>query len=306
MKAIVLHKYGSPDGLVYEDVEKPNWKADEILVGVRASAVNPVDWKIHDGFGEMFGLKLPIILGCEIAGVVENVGANVKRFRVGDEVFGFMGLHGGCAEFVVVKEDQIVGKPSTLDFENAAAIPVGGLTSWQAMFDVAGLKRNQRILIHAAAGGVGSIAVQLAKTRGAYVIGTGSRKNEDFVRGLGADEFIDYNNYDFATVVKNLDVVLDTVGGETQERSFSVLNAGGCLVSVVSPPSSALAEKYGVKTRMMAVHADIQQLNEIKTLVEAGKVKTHVEAVLPLSDFKKAHELSRSGRARGKIILEVR
>jgi NADPH:quinone reductase-like Zn-dependent oxidoreductase len=305
MKAIVLHKYGSPDGLVYEEVEKPNCKDDEILVTVRASAVNPIDWKIHDGFGEMFGLKLPIILGCEIAGVVESVGANAKRFKAGDEVFGFMGLHGGCAEYVIVKEDQIVQKPPTLDFEKAAAIPVGALTSWQAMFDVAELKSNQRILIHAAAGGVGSIAVQLAKAKGAYVIGTASRKNESFVRGLGADEFIDYTNYDFATVAKNLDVVFDTVGGETQEHSFKVLNAGGCLVSVVSPPSSVLAEKYAVKTRMMAVHSDIEQLNEIKTLIEAGKIKSHVESVLALSEIKKAHELSRSGHTRGKIILRV-
>jgi NADPH:quinone reductase-like Zn-dependent oxidoreductase len=307
MKAVVLRKYGNADNLSYEEVERPSPKDDEILIKVRASAVNPVDWKIRDGLGEMFGLKLPFILGCEIAGKIEDAGADVKKFKTGDEVFGYISLarNGGYAEFVIAKESEIVKKPKDIDFENAVAIPVGALTSWQAIFGAAKLESGQKILIHGAAGGVGSMAVQLAKATGAYVLATASGKNEEFVRDLGADECIDYTKQKFEDVAKDVDVVFDTIGGDTQERSFQVLKKGGFLVSTVSPPSQESAEKFGIKAEMISVQPNAEQLAEITKLAEEGKVKTHVETVLPLSEVKKAHELSESGHTRGKIVLSV-
>lgn len=307
MKAVVLRKYGNADNLSYEEVERPSPKDDEILIKVRASAVNPVDWKIRDGLGEMFGLKLPFILGCEIAGKIEDGGADVKKFKTGDEVFGYISLarNGGYAEFVIAKESEIVKKPKDIDFENAVAIPVGALTSWQAIFVAAKLESGQKILIHGAAGGVGSMAVQLAKATGAYVLATASGKNEEFVRDLGADECIDYTKQKFEDVAKDVDVVFDTIGGDTQERSFQVLKKGGFLVSTVSPPSQESAEKFGIKAEMISVQPNAEQLAEITKLAEEGKVKTHVETVLPLSEVKKAHELSESGHTRGKIVLSV-
>ncbi len=307
MKAVVLRKYGNADNLSYEEVERPSPKDDEILIKVRASAVNPVEWKIRDGLGEMFGLKLPFILGCEIAGRIEDAGADVKKFKTGDEVFGYISLarNGGYAEFVIAKESEIVKKPKDIDFENAVAIPVGALTSWQAIFGAAKLESGQKILIHGAAGGVGSMAVQLAKATGAYVLATASGKNEEFVRDLGADECIDYTKQKFEDVAKDVDVVFDTIGGDTQERSFQVLKKGGFLVSTVSPPSQESAEKFGIKAEMISVQPNAEQLAEITKLAEEGKVKTHVETVLPLSEVKKAHELSESGHTRGKIVLSV-
>lgn len=307
MKAVVLKEYGNADSLSYEGVEKPSPKGDEVLIKVRASAVNPVDWKIRDGFGETLGLNLPIILGCEIAGTVEATGADVKNFNAGDEVFGFISLtrNGGYAEFVTAKESEIVKKPQDIDFENAAAIPVGALTAWQAIFDTANLNSGQKILIHAGSGGVGSMALQLAKAKGAHVVTTASGKNEDFVKDLGADEWIDYTKQKFEQVVKDVDVVFDTIGGDTQERSFQTLKKGGCLVSVVSPPSKETAEKFGIKAEMISVMPNAEQLAEITKLVEEGKLRTYIETVLPLSEVKKAHELSQSGHTRGKIVFRL-
>ncbi|MGI8788063.1 MAG: NADP-dependent oxidoreductase [Pyrinomonadaceae bacterium] len=306
MKAVVIEKYGKEDVLNYKDVDKPAPQADEILVKVHIAAVNPVDWKIRDGLGEMFGLKLPLILGCEIAGTVESVGTNVKNFKAGDEVFGYLGSHqGGYAEYAVLKENELSKKPENFDFENAAAIAVGALTAWQAMFDNAGLQSGQKILIHGASGGVGSMAVQLAKAKGAYVVATASGKNEELVKSLGADEFIDYQKTKFEDAVKDVDAVLDTIGGETQERSFQVLKKGGHLVSLVNPPSPESAEKYGVKAEMLNMQPNAGELAEITELAEQGKLKTHVDTVLPFAEIKKAHELSKSGRANGKIVLKI-
>ena len=306
MKAVVINEYGDESVLKYEEVEKPEPKDDEVLVKVKIAAVNPIDWKIRDGMGEMFGLKLPMIPGCEISGTVEETGANVKNYNVGDEVFGYLSSHqGGYAEYAVLKENEISKKPENIDFENAAAIPVGALTAWQAMFDTAGLQSGQKILIHAASGGVGSMAVQLAKAKGAYVIGTASGKNEQFVKDLGADEFIDYTKTKFEDAVKDVDAVLDTIGGDTQERSFQVLKKGGTLVTLVQPPSPELAEKFGVKAEMLNMQPNADQLAEITELATEGKLKTYVETVLPFSEIKKAHELSKAGKTRGKIVLEV-
>ena len=302
----MINEYGDSSVLDYRDVERPEPKADEVLVKVHASAVNPVDWKIRDGLGEMFGLKPPIILGCEIAGTIEQVGADVKDFKKGDEVYGYIGSHaGGYAEYAIAKVDEIAPKPASLDFENSAAVSVGALTACQSIFDLASLESGQKILITGASGGVGSMAVQLAKAKGAFVIGTASGKNEEFVRGLGVDEFIDYTKEKFEDIVKNVDVVFDTVGGDTLDSAFQTLKKGGFLVTTVEPPSEEKAKQYGVKTAMVFAASSAKQLTEINQLIESGKLKTHVETILPLADVKKAHELSESGRTRGKIVLQT-
>ena len=306
MKAVKINEYGDESVLDYTETERPAPQADEVLVKVHVAAVNPVDWKIRDGLGEMFGLQPPLILGCEIAGTVEAIGGDVKDFQQGDAVYGYIGSHaGGYAEYAIAKADEIAPKPESLDFENAAAIAVGALTSWQAIFDLANLQNGQRILITGASGGVGSLAVQLAKAKGAFVIGTASGKNEAFVRGLGADEFIDYTKKKFEELVKDVDVVFDTVGGETLARSFQTLKKGGFLITTVAPPPEEKAKEFGVRAAMVEAQPSAKQLAEINQLIDEGKVKTHVATVLPLAEVKKAHQLSESGRTRGKIVLQI-
>ena len=305
MKAVTINKYGDQGVLTYTDIERPKPKSDEILVHNAAAAVNPVDWKIRNGLGEMFGLRLPIVLGCEIAGAIEEVGSDVRDFHMGAPVYGFISLqrNGGYAEYTIAKSDEIAPKPESLDFDNVAAVAVGALTSWQAIFDTANLQGGQRILITGASGGVGSMAVQLAKAKGAFVIATASGKNEEFVRSLGADEFVDYTREKFEERVREVNVVYDTVGGDTLERSFGTIRRGRCLVTTVMPPSDEKAKDFGVRASMIGVRPSGQQLREINRLIDAGKIKTHIATVLPLAEVRKAHQLSESGRTRGKIIL---
>lgn len=302
MKAIQINEYGDENVLEYTDVERPEPKANEILVKIKAASVNPIDWKIRDGRGEKFGMKLPLTLGADLAGTVEEVGDKVSKFKTGDEVYGKI-LTGCYAEYVIVKENEIGRKPNHINFEEAASIPMGALTSWQAIFDTAKLSSGQKILIHAAAGGVGSMAVQLAKAKGAYVIGTASARNKDFVKELGADEFIDYTSTNFEDVVHDLDVVYDTIGGDTHKRSFRVLKEDGFIVSLVEKPSEEMLQKYKVKGKVIASVPNPKQLDEITELVEEGKIKTHIEKSFPLSEAKEAQKLSKKGHTRGKIIL---
>lgn len=306
MKAVKINEYGDESVLDYADIERPAPKANEVLVKVHVAAVNPVDWKIRDGLGEMFGLKFPIILGCEIAGTIEEVGGDVESFNKGDAVYGYIGTHiGGYAEYAVAKAEEIALKPESLDFENTAVVALGALVARQAMFDLANLQSGQKVLITGASGSVGSMAVQLAKAKGAFVMGTASGKNEEFVRSLGADEFIDYTKQKFEEIVKDVDVVFDTVGGDTLERAFQTLKKGGFLVTTVQPPMEEKAKEFGVKAVMVEAQPSAQQLAEINQLISEGKLKTHVGTVLPLAEIKKAHELSKSGRAFGKIVLQV-
>jgi NADPH:quinone reductase-like Zn-dependent oxidoreductase len=304
MKAIVINAYGNEDVLNYVEVDCPEPQAGEVLVKVLVAGVNPVDWKIRDGMGERLGLKLPISLGGEIAGIIEKIGDDVSDFQVGDPVYGII-PSGGYAEYAIAKVGEIGTKPQSLDFEDAAAIPLGALTAWQAMFDLANLSSGQRILITAAAGGVGSLAVQLAKAKGAFVIGMASGRNEAFVKDLGADEFIDYTQQNFAEVVKGLDVVFDTVGGETFERAFQTLKPGGFLVTAVQFPSVEKAQEFGIKAARVYCKPNAVQLAAISELVNAGQLKAHVSTVLPIAEVKKAHQLSQSGRTRGKIVLQI-
>jgi NADPH:quinone reductase-like Zn-dependent oxidoreductase len=308
MKAIRMHGYGGPEVLSYDDVARPEPGADEVLIRVRAAAVNPVDWKIREGLGkEWFGHQLPFIPGCDLAGIVESAGSAVQGLQPGDAVFGFVNLKrcGAYAEFALATEGEVIRKPQSLDFVHAAAVPVGALTSWQALFDLGHLAAGQRVLIHGAAGGVGSMAVQLAKSKRAFVIGTASARNAQFLRGLGVDQVIDYQAVRFEEAVHDLDVVFDTIGGDTQERSFGVLKKGGVLVSTVSEPPEARCAEVGVQGAMFLVQPNAAQLAEIAQLIEGGKVRPFVETILPLREARQAQELSQGGHTRGKIVLEV-
>ncbi|MBD2306609.1 NADP-dependent oxidoreductase [Chroococcidiopsis sp. FACHB-1243] len=302
MKAIRMHAYGGADVLKYEDAPLPLPAADEVLIRIYAAGVNPVDWKIREGYvGKTF--NLPHILGADVAGVVESVGDAVQRLKPGDEVYGYASLRreGTYAEYIAAKESEVTLKPESIDFIQAAALPVAALTSWQAMFDTAYLEAGQKILIHAASGGVGSIAVQLAKAKGARVIGTASARNTELIRKLGVDEAIDYQATPFEDVVRDLDVVLDTIGGETRSRSLKVLKPDGILVSIVGSSQ----ESASVRVAITHVQPNAAQLDEITTFIDSGQVKPYVETVLPLSEAAQAHQLSQSGRTRGKIVLRV-
>jgi NADPH:quinone reductase-like Zn-dependent oxidoreductase len=308
MKAVRIERYGNEEVVELAEVERPQPGENQLLVKVRAAAVNPVDWKIRDGLGEMFGLKPPLILGCEVAGTVEAVGSrgrtDIGGFIAGDDVYGYLGAHsGGYAEYVAAPASELVRKPKHIDFDTAASVPVAALTAWQGIFDQGELGSGQRILVTGASGAVGSMAVQLAKNKGAYVIGTGSGRNEEFVRELGADEFIDYKKANFEEEVSAVDVVFDTVGGDTQQRAFQTLKRGGILVSTVSPPSAEKAKEFGVMVAMVVMMPKPDQLAEIDHLLERGKLKLRVATVLPLAQVKRAHQLSASGHADGKIIL---
>jgi NADPH:quinone reductase-like Zn-dependent oxidoreductase len=310
MKAVRTKRYGNEEVVELAEVQRPQPGENELLVKVRAAAVNPVDWKIRDGLGDMFGLKLPLILGCEVAGTVEALGSGgprrtgVSDFVAGDAVYGFLSAYsGGYAEYVAAPASEFVRKPKQIDFDTAASVPVAALTAWQGIFDHGELASGQRILITGASGAVGSMAVQLAKNKGAHVIGTGSSRNEEFVRKLGADEFIDYKKAKFEDKVSGVDVAFDTVGGDTQERAFQTLKRGGVLVSTVSPPSAEKAKEFGVTVAMVGVMPKPDQLAEINRLLETGKLKVRVATVLPLEEVKKAHQISASGHANGKIIL---
>src|SRR5437763_11135731 len=285
MKAVRIERYGNEEVVELAEVERPKPGENQVLVKVKAAAVNPVDWKIRDGLGEMFGLKLPLILGCEVAGTVEMAGSGgpsgtgsppsrtgSSDFAVSDDVYGYLGTHtGGYAEYVAAPASEFVRKPKQIDFDTAASVPVAALTAWQGIFDHGKLASGQRILITGAAGAVGSMAVQLAKNKGARVIGTGSGRNEEFVRKLGADEFIDYKKAKFEEKVRDLDVVFDTVGGDTQERGFQTLKRGGFLVSTVNPPSAEKAKEFGVAVAMVQMMPKPDQLAELNRLVESGK-----------------------------------
>lgn len=292
-------EFGDESVLNYTEVERPKPKSDEILVKIHAAAVNPVDWKIREGNIKM---SLPLILGADFAGTVEEMGADISKFEKNDSVYGKIIL--GCyAEYVIVKENEAGKMPKNLDFKNAATIPMGALTSWQAIFDTANLKSGQKILVHAAAGGVGSMAVQLAKAKGAYVIGTASGRNEDFVKNMGVDEFIDYTSTKFEDVVKDADVVLDTIGDDTLERSFQTLKKGGFLVSLAGKPSKEMVKEHEVKAEFISSRSNPEQLDEITKLVEENKVKTFVEQEFPLSEAKEAQRIIKKGHTRGKIVL---
>src|SRR5258708_7746342 len=280
MKAIRIHQYGGPEVLAQVEMQRPTPGPDEVLIKVHAAAVNPIDWKLRAGhMQEVFPLTFPATLGWDVSGTVEEAGDTVTQFKRGDEVYALV-QGGGYAEYVVAKATVVAKKPRTLDHVHAAAVPVAGLTALQALFEVAQLRAGQKVLIHAAAGGVGNFAVQLAKARGAYVIGTASSRNQTFLSDLGVDKAVDYQKTRFEDAVSDVDVVLDTVGGETQERSFKVLKKGGILVSLVQPPSQESATKYGVRALFYGGPASSSTLPQIPKLIHLPKHKPHVYNLL--------------------------
>lgn len=305
MKAVRIHRFGGPEVLRYEDVARPQPKPEDVLIRVHAAGVNPVDWKIREGY--MKDRPLPLIPGWDVSGVVETVGADVAGWKKGDAVFSRPDISrdGAYAEYIAVRASELALKPKTIDHVQAAAIPLAALTAWQSLFDAGGLSAGQKVLIHAAAGGVGSLAVQLAKWKGAHVIGTASARNQEFLRKLGADETIDYQKTRFEDAVHDADMVFDTIGGDTQKRSWQVLKKGGILVSIVSRPSESEAAAHGVRHGYVFVQPNAQQLAEIARLVDTGKVRPIVETVLPLAEARRAQELSQAGHVRGKIVLKV-
>ncbi|MGA7932826.1 MAG: NADP-dependent oxidoreductase [Kovacikia sp.] len=309
MKAVRIHTYGGPEVLTYEDAPLPAIAADEVLIRVYAAAVNPVDWKIREGYLQGFlDYDLPLVLGWDVSGVVEAVGKSVTTFKSGDEVYSRPEIkrNGAYAEYIAVKASEVAFKPKTVDHIHAAAIPLAGITAWHCLFEAAQLTTGQRVLIHAAAGGVGSYAVQFARWKGAYVIGTASARNRDFVMELGANEVIDYQTTQFEDVMEPVDVVFDTIGGDVQERSWQVVKPGGILVSVVSPPSEEAATAHQCRSAYVFIQPRADWLLEMAQLIDAGQVKSIVETVLPLSQAAEAHQLSQSGHTRGKIVFQVK
>lgn len=309
MKAIRMHNYGGPEVLNYEDAPRPQPQTGEVLVRVHAAGVNPIDWKVREGYlNEFLPHKFPLIPGWDLSGVVEGIGSDVSRFKKGDEVFGLPDpmRDGAYAQYSVVRESQVAPKPKSLHHMRAAALPLAALTAWQSLFDIAQLRPGQRILIHGAAGGVGHFAVQLAKWKGAHIIGTASVKNHELLYELGADEVIDYNTLRFEDLARKIDVVLDAIGGDTQERSFQVLNKGGILVSLVQPPTAEKAQAHGVCAMMAAAQPNGEQLAEIANIIDAGNLAPVIDRILPLSEARRAHELSQSGHTHGKIVLRVK
>ncbi|MFD3511145.1 NADP-dependent oxidoreductase [Nocardia sp. NPDC058666] len=308
MRAIGQDIFGGPEVLRVVEVDKPTPGPSEVLVRVHAAGVNPTDsW--HRGSGGLFGKM--VRLGWDVSGVVEAVGVGVTLFAPGDEVFGMPRLPyaaGTYAEYVTAPARHLAHKPTNLTHIEAGALALVALTAWQALVDTADVQPGQRVLIHAAAGGVGHVAVQIAKARGAYVLATARADNHDFVRELGADEVIDYTTTDFEEAARDIDVVIDTIGGEYGPRSLRTLRPGGIIVSLASPAEAALVDEagpLGVRAGFMIVEPDNGGLRAITELVEAGALRPHVETVLPLELVSKAHEISDNQRTRGKIVLTV-
>ncbi len=294
-----MHRTGDPDVLSLEEVERPAPVDGEVLIEVRAASVNPIDWKFRRGF---MPKQLPAVLGSDVSGTVEM--SRADGFAAGDDVFGFA-ASGGYAEFATASASAIAKRPAGSSNEQAAAIPVAGLTAWQALFDRGGLERGRTALIAGAAGGVGHLAVQFAKHAGARVIGTGSSRNRDFVRGLGADEYVDYTQQDVGEAVSGVDVVFDTVGGETTQALLPALREGGILVTIAGAPPEDAARARGVRAELLVMSPSSEQLARIAELVAAGEVRVEIAERLPLADVRRAHELSESGHTRGKIVLTV-
>ena len=308
MKAIVIHSYGGPEVLKYEDAPRPEPKEDEILIRVIAASVNPVDVAIRSGkYADYFHTKLPLIPGMDAAGVVEKVGANVTKFKTGDSVYAFFTLaeEGGYAQFVIAKENELAPKPKSLTYEEAAAVPAVGSTAWQALVDGADLTSGQTVLIHGGSGGVGHCAIQIAKARGARVIATASTANQEFLKKLGADQAIDYTKTKFEDVVKDVDVVLDAVGGETLRRSYGVVKKGGVIVTIAGEPDEAALKQHDIRGVSLEAVPKANVLEDLTKLIDAGKLKPVVSKTFALAEAAKAQDAIATRHTRGKIVLRV-
>jgi NADPH:quinone reductase-like Zn-dependent oxidoreductase len=305
MKAVVVNEYGGPEVLKYQDAPKPEPKDDEILVHVMAAGVNPVDSYVRQGrFGKG---NLPMIVGSDIAGVVEKTGASATKFKPGDAVYCYLSVArgGGYAEYAIAKESETALKPKNLSFEEAAAVPLAGTTAWQALIDDAKLRAGQTVLIHGGSGGVGHFAIQIAKMRGARVIATASTAHLSLLQGFRVDETIDYTARKFENFVKDVDLVLNCVRADALGRSYGVVKKGGTIVSITDEPDQAECAKRGITCSRMGAHPDAQVLEELTKLIEAGKMGPVVSRRLPLSDASEAHREIETHHTVGKIVLKV-
>lgn len=310
MQAIRLHAYGTTDRLAFDTLPQPQCLPDEVLVRVHAASVNPVDWKVCDGIlKDKLIMQMPFIPGGDFSGTITAIGGAVTALQPGQEVFGMtstLGYRAGAfAEYVTVKAKDVALKPLRFDHVQAASVPQAALTAWQALFDQANVRRGQRVLIHAGAGGVGSFAIQFAREAGAYVITTTSAANADYVRTLGADQVIDYHKVKFEDVLHDLDGVIDLLGEDVQARSYAVLRPGGVLVNAWGSIMTEKARAAGVRGVKVAVAANGGQLAEIASLIDAGKVNTTIAKTFPYSQASSGLALSRTGHVRGKIVLTI-
>lgn len=299
MKALRYHKFGGPEVLQFDDVPIPQVGAGEVLIRVSGCGVNPIDYKMREGFMAE-SQTLPMTSSNEFSGTVEAVGLETLGFSVGDEVYGGS-WRGTCAEYAVAAVKAISLKPSSMSLVEASAVPIGAQTAWQATFETANVEAGQRVLIHAAAGGVGHFAVQLAKWKGAYVIGTASEKNHAFVKGLGADEVVDYHITPFETVVHDIDMVLETIGGDNFAKSFQTMKSGGILVSLVGPAEAPV----GKRSAFMSMDSSTARLTEIARFIDEAKLRAVIEKVFPFQDAVLALNEVQKGRTVGKIVIDV-
>lgn len=308
MKAIRIHEFGGPDVLKYEDAPQPVPAADEVLIKVHASGVNPVDSKIRAGHAQgKFPISFPLIPGWDVSGEIEEVGNAVLNFRKGDEVYSRPDptRNGTYAEYVVVKADQVNQKPKSINHDKAAAVALAGLTAWQGLFTHGDLQDGQKVLIHGASGGVGTYAVQFAKWKGAHVIGTASTDNIDFLYELGADDVIDYKNEKFEEEVKDVDLVFDLIGGDTQKKSLQVIKNGGRLITTVKPENQEEAKLKNIHIEGFMAQSLPGDLQQIADLIDSGKVKPIISEIIPIENAAEAHEKIEKGHTRGKIVLRV-
>ncbi|MFD1018598.1 NADP-dependent oxidoreductase [Thalassobacillus hwangdonensis] len=311
MKAIIIEKYGGIDQLKQADVPAPTPKSNQVLIENHATSINPIDWKLREGYlKDMLPFEFPIILGWDAAGIITEVGDDVSQFKKGDRVFVRPATtnQGTYAEYVVADESLLAPIPANLDFAEAASIPLTGLTAWQCLFDSGKVKEGDKVFIHAGAGGVGVMAIQLAKNAGAYVATTASSKNVDFLHSLGADKVINYEEQKFSDILENYDFVLDSLGGDIQEKSFDVLKKGGRLASIVQPPDEDKAREKGIDANFVWLEPNGEQLQKLGRLLEEGKVKPHVGHSFDFSEqgLKDAHKLSETHHAKGKIVIKIK
>ncbi len=308
MKAVQINSFGDRSVLELNDnVEVPTPTETEVLIKVKSASVNPVDWKIREGYLQgMLNHPLPLTLGWDVSGEVVAVGGQVTELKIGDAVYSRPDImkQGSYAEYMTVAAAEVAIKPNALSWQQAAGVPLAGLTAWQALFDIANLESGERVLIHAGSGAVGQFAIQLAKLRGAYVYTTTSAKNTDLVLGLGADEAIDYHTVDFSEL-KGLDVVFDTIGGDTQAKSYKTLKKGGRLVSITDNPDEAVAAEHSVTASFCFVQPSSDQLAQLADIADAGDLKVNIDSEFGLDQVADAHERSETGRAQGKIIINV-
>jgi NADPH:quinone reductase-like Zn-dependent oxidoreductase len=308
MKAVVAHEYGGPDVLKYEDAPRPEPTDNQILVRVIAAGVNPVDGMIRSGmFVKDKKLTSPIIPGGDIAGIVEATGSRIAKFKKGDAIYAYLSLknNGGYAEYAVANEKEAAVKPKSISFVEAAAVPIVALTAWQALIDSAKLSAGQSVLIHGGSGGVGTFAIQIAKAHGAKVFATASTANQELLKQLGADVAIDYTKQKFDDVAKDVDVVLDSVGGDTLARSYGVVKKGGFIATLVSRLDQGELTKHAIRGESISVSPNSEELAEIGKLIDGGKIKVIVSQTMPLADAIKAQEQAATGHTRGKIVLKV-